>query len=332
MENERDDILQEKFSLEEIQEAGLAIKQAKRIAVISPKNLDGDSLGACCALHIVMKRLGKQSALLCEEDIPDNMKFIPSVHEFSKEFTPEQFDLVILPDCAEEKLIGFQDKHHLFLGGEKTIINIDHHISNKYYGTINIVKPRIATATMVVFKLLRFWNIQITPDIATSLMVGVYTDTGSFMHSNTNDEVFRIAGKLLSYGANLRMLVKSIFKTTPIKTLRLWGTVLSRVRQNDRKITVSYVTENDFEQLGAKPEDLTGIVDYINSVPDSYFSLLLTEFGGKIKGSLRTLRDDINLSKIAEVFGGGGHAKAAGFTMPGKLVVGEYLQVQPQGA
>jgi phosphoesterase RecJ-like protein len=110
--------------------------------------------------------------------------------------------------------------------------------------------------------------------------------------------------------------------------MRLWGKVLSRVRQNDRKITVSYVTDKDFEEVGAKPEDLTGVVDYINAVPDSYFSLLLTEFAGKIKGSLRTLRDDINLSAIAEIFGGGGHAKAAGFTIPGKLVPIERLAIQ----
>ena len=181
---------------------------------------------------------------------------------------------------------------------------------------------------MVMYKLLRFWNVKMTPDIATALMVGIYTDTGSFMHSNTTDEVYTIAGKLLSSGANMRKIVKSIFKTTPISTMRLWGKVLSRVRQNDRKITVSYVTQQDFEEVGAKPEDLTGVVDYINSVPDSYFSLLLTEFARKIKGSLRTLRDDINLSTIAEIFGGGGHAKASGFTIPGKLVRTERLAIQ----
>jgi len=319
---------QNRFSKEEIVEAGMAIKNAKNIAILSPKNLDGDSLGACTALHMVMKRLGKKSTLICEEDIPDNMKFIPTVHEFTKTFDPTLYDLFMITDCAEQKLIGYPDLQAILLDGKKPFINIDHHMSNKYYGTINIVKPKIATTTIVVYKLLHFWNVKITPDIATSLLVGIYTDTGSFMHSNTTDEVYTIAGKLLSAGANMRKIVKNIFKTTPISTMRLWGRVLSRVRQNDRKITVSYVTDKDFEEVGAKPEDLTGVVDYINAVPDSYFSLLLTEFAGKIKGSLRTLRDDINLSAIAEIFGGGGHAKAAGFTIPGKLVPTERLAIQ----
>ncbi len=320
----------DRFTKDEIVAAGTAIKNAKRIAVISPKNLDGDSLGACCALNIVLRNLGKQTQLICLEDIPETMRFIPTIHEFSKELDTSKYDLFIIPDCAEAKLTGFEVSHPELFDGTKEFINIDHHISNKNFGTINIIKPTMASATMVVYKLLKFWNVQITPDIATALMVGLYTDTGSFMHSNTTVAAYETAAQLLSYGANLQRLVRSIFKTTPLSTMKLWGKVLSRVRQNDRKITVSYVTQRDFEETGSKPEELTGVVDFINAVPDSYFSLLLTEFQGKIKGSLRTLRDDVNLSKIAEVFGGGGHAKASGFTIPGKLILEERLRVSAE--
>lgn len=308
---------------EEIVEAGMAIKKAKKIAVISPKNLDGDSIGACCALHIALRHLKKESRLICVEDIPDNMKFVPSVNEFEKGIDPSYYDLFIITDTAETKLFGLDSQLPELLNGEKPLINIDHHISNKLYGTINIVKPHMATATMVLYRLFRAWNVHITPDIATALMVGIYTDTGSFMHGNTTDEVYEVASKLISLGADIRSIVKYIFKTTPLSTMKLWGKVLSRARQNSEKITISYVTEQDFKEVEAKPDDLSGVVDFLNTIPDSYFSLLLMDFGGKIKGSLRTLRDDVNLSKIAAVFGGGGHAKASGFTIPGRLVLEE---------
>lgn len=319
---------QDHFTKEEIVSVGMKIKNAKRIAVISPKNLDGDSLGSTCALNIVLKNLGKQSQLICLADIPDNMRFIPTANEFIQDLDTSTYDLFLITDCGEAKLTGFDKTHPEMFDGTKEFINIDHHISNTKFGTINIVKHQTAAACIVVYRLLKHWNVRITPDIATALMVGIYTDTGSFMHSNTSEEVYQVAGELLSCGASIPKIMKNIFKNTPLSTMKLWGRVMDRARQNDRKITVSYVLQKDFDELGAKPDELSGVVDYINAVPDSYFSVLLTEFEGKIKGSLRTLRDDVNLSDIAKVFGGGGHAKASGFTMPGRLAIDERIRIE----
>ncbi len=316
-------MVQDIYTPEEVVAAGRKIKAARRIAVISPKNLDGDSLGSTCALNLVFKQLGKESQLICLEDIPDNMKFIPSIHEFIKELDTNAYDLFIITDCGEPKLTGFEQTHPEMFDGTKEFINIDHHISNTKFGTLNIVKPGTAAACMVVYRLLKYWNVKITPDIATALMVGIYTDTGSFMHSNTTEEVYRVAGELLSRGASVRKISKHIFKNTPLSTMKLWGRVMERAHKTEQKITISYVLESDFIELGAKPDDLSGVVDYINAVPDSTFSALITEFGGKIKASLRTLREDINVSAIAKLFGGGGHTKAAGFTIPGRLGIAQ---------
>jgi len=139
------------------------------------------------------------------------------------------------------------------------------------------------------------------------------------MHSNTNPITLRMGAKLLQKGANLRLIHKYIFKTTQISTLRLWGRVLQNVYKNEEGITVSVVTENDFKETGADFSELSGVIDYVNSVPNSNFSIILTERDGKVKGSLRTLNNNIDVCEIAGRFGGGGHKKAAGFTVPGRL-------------
>ncbi len=139
------------------------------------------------------------------------------------------------------------------------------------------------------------------------------------MHSNTNSEALRIGARLLAKGANLRGISKEIFNTTKISTMRLWGRVLKNIQRTPKGVTMSVVTQKDFEECGAAYDEMTGVVDYVNSVPGSAYSVILTEKKGAVKGSLRTLNDDVDVSAIAAQYGGGGHIKAAGFTLPGRL-------------
>lgn len=324
-------MVQTTFTKQEIIEAGQLIKNAKNIGILLSKRTDGDNVGSSCALYMVLKHLGKSCEMVMLDEMPENLKFVPKAHEVIHEFQPEKYDLFLVTDCGDPKLTGMLEEYAQIFDGTTPMINLDHHISNKMFGTVNIVKGSMATATMVVYKLFKYWNVHITPDVATALLVGIYTDTGSFMHSNTDTQVYEIAGKLMSLGANVRTISKHIFTTTPISTMRLWGRVLHRAKQTEKKITVSYALESDFESLHAKPDELSGVIDYLNAVPDSIFSLLLSEYQGKVKGSLRTLRDDINLSTLAGIFGGGGHAKASGFTLSGKLDIGASWKIQETG-
>ena len=129
-----------------------------------------------------------------------------------------------------------------------------------------------------------------------------------------------MAGQLQSRGADFKTIVNKLFHTTPINQMKLWGRILNRARINKKNVVSSAVTKSDLQELGLTPKDISGVIDYLNSVPDSKFCVLLSEdLQGNVKGSLRTQRDDVDLSELTASFGGGGHKKAAGFTMPGTL-------------
>src|SRR5205085_12334070 len=121
-------------------------------------------------------------------------------------------------------------------------------------------------------------------------------------------------------------------RTAKLSTLRLWGRVLEKISLTDEGGAISAVTEGDFRATGADYSELTGAIDYVNAVPGMRFSLILSERDGKVKGSLRTLRDDVDVSKMAEKFSGGGHKKAAGFAVPGKLTSEVRWRVEPESS
>jgi phosphoesterase RecJ-like protein len=121
-----------------------------------------------------------------------------------------------------------------------------------------------------------------------------------------------------------------MFRTTPVKTLKVWGRILENTRVNEDGVTVSVITGNDLEELNASADDASGIVDMLNSVPGSKYTVLLHEDkNGKVKGSFRTQSDEVDVANIAEQFGGGGHRKAAGFTMPGRIKQEIHWKIEP---
>jgi phosphoesterase RecJ-like protein len=212
---------------------------------------------------------------------------------------------------------------------KKQIVNIDHHPTNKKFGEINIVDEKVACATEILYDFFEFIKAKITPNTATYLLTGIYNDTGSFMHSNTSLSSYKIAAKLVEAGAALPKIVKHMFKTQSIEQLRLWGKVLSNARMNKKGALVSKVTNDDFIETNSSPSDLMGVINYLNSVSQSNMSILLSEdMKGHVKGSMRTAKDNMDVASLCEKLGGGGHKKAAGFTIPGKIVSEEVWKIE----
>lgn len=296
------------------------IEKAQKILLIAHKKPDGDALGAACGLKLVLDQLGKKTVVACADSVPPYLQFIPGSEKLVKDFKIEDFDLFFVLDCGARYLTKFQESHPLLFKGEVKLINIDHHPSNDYFGTINIVDQQAATTSLIIFYLLQFLKISITPQIATCLLTGLYTDTGSFMHSNTNPEVYQVSAQLLEAGADFKIIIKNVFRNTPLSTLKLWGRVLNSLRITKKGVAVAVATQKDFKESGAGRDELSGVIDLLNSIPGAKFSLLLSEENGnQVKGSFRTREEGINLSRIAQLFGGGGHEKASGFTLPGRL-------------
>ncbi len=296
------------------------INKAERILVISHRKPDADTLGAAICTKIVLNKWGKDVVLACVDKPGKTFSFLPHIDEFVNEFELREFDLVIIVDAGASYMTDFHLKYDDLFKIDIPIINIDHHASNDMYGTVNIVDPESASTTVILYRMLMHWGEIIDDQIATCLLGGIYGDTGSFMHSNTDQEVFDVAADLMNKGAEIDKIGKSLFRTNSVSTLKMWGKALESATLTDDSVVLSIIKEQDYDDIGTRPEHLSGVVDYLNMVPDSKFAVLINEDReGNVKGSFRTRREGVDLSRIASVFGGGGHPKASGFSIPGKL-------------
>lgn len=300
--------------------AGQLFRKAERVLCVAHRKPDGDSLGASLALYHALTGMGKKVDLACVDTPVPMFSFLHGINKFIKDIRPEDYDLLIVSDAGASYMTKYHEIHPNIFNGDIPVINIDHHPSNDNFGTLNLVDVNSASTTLLLFKMFKFLDIKITGDMATALLCGIYNDTGALMHGNTNLEVFEITGKLVEMGGNIQAVTKNLFKTTPISKMKVWGRAMERTTVNEQGVVVTVLTKADFDELNANSEDLAGLVDYINSVPGSKFTVLLNEDEkGNVKGSFRTRRDDVDLAELAGKFGGGGHKKAAGFTMPGRI-------------
>ncbi|MBU1992717.1 MAG: bifunctional oligoribonuclease/PAP phosphatase NrnA [Patescibacteria group bacterium] len=299
-----------------------AYGEAQKILVIAHKKPDGDTLGACLAIDSLLQGLKKDVTLACIDKPVKRYDFLEGVNKFVRDFDYEEYDLIIVCDAGAHYMTGYHEIYpEIFSGKDVPVVNIDHHSSNDYFGTINIVDSDAASTTLILYRYFAWLDLSIiTPEVATDLLIGIYNDTGSLMHSNTTREIFEVSADLAKKGAKSFVISKHLFKNTPLSTLKLWGRVFSNVKVNEDGVAMSVVCEKDFEECGANQDELSGVVDMVNAIPGIKFAVILNEDGqGNVKGSFRTPREDVDLSEIAGVFGGGGHRKAAGFSMPGKV-------------
>jgi len=237
-----------------------------------------------------------------------------------------KYDLILILDCGELALLGKVYRDNMDIFYNTVVLNIDHHVSNDYFGKINVVDPTATSTAEIVLSLidaLEASNGQkklMDEDIATCLLTGITVDTNSFQNQNTSPKAFSISAQLLAAGARQQEIVKHIYKTHDLSTLRLWGKALSNIRfDQDSKIVWTILSRNDFDSVNATDDEVNGLMDeLITSAPGSEIALLLREEkDGVYKASLRTMSDSHDADKIAGFFEGGGHKRAAGFKVKG---------------
>ena len=297
------------------------LAEKTKMIVLAHANPDGDTLGGALGIYLGFKSLGFNIDIACIDGVPKKYRFLSGTEFVQNDFDETQYQAVIFVDCGNKKMVKFQETKPRIISDEMVKINIDHHASNDHFGEINFVPLQVCSSTEVVFRLLQQLNINITPQIATALLLGVYTDTGSFMHQNTTAESYHVGAELLKLGANVTKISKNVFQTYDLKTLKLWGKVLQNLHVTPEGAAIVGVAKKDYEKLGASRSDLEGVIDFVNSMPEAKYSVLLSEDDkGNVKASLRTRKADVDVKALAEQFGGGGHIKASGFTIPnGKL-------------
>ncbi|MCF7905794.1 bifunctional oligoribonuclease/PAP phosphatase NrnA [Candidatus Gracilibacteria bacterium] len=292
------------------------LSTSPRIVILAHAGPDGDAIGSTLGLCEGLKSLGIEASVACLDGVPDFLSFCPFAETMQKDFDENKFDAVWFTDCGAKKMTRFHETKPDILSDKMVKINLDHHPTNDLWGEINFVATHAASSSQIVFRLLQALGAKITPRIATCLLLGIYTDTGSFMHQNTTPEVYQASAELMKLGANAAQISKHVFRSHEFRVLKLWGRVLQNLYVTDDGAAIVGVNKKDYESIGATREDLAGVIDYINSMPEAKYSVLLSEDEkGNVKASLRTRKPDVDVKALAEKFGGGGHIKASGFTI-----------------
>jgi len=299
------------------------LRKYKNFLIIGHKKPDGDAVGSMLALHLALKSVGKNTILACDDHLSERFNFLPDADKIKllEDVVKiiDNIDLVITLDSGVYQLTGLDT--HFSKKELPMILNIDHHQDNPHYGQINLVEADKSSTCEIIYHIIKAINVEIDDKIATCILNGIFLDTDSFKNPNTSTDTLKITSNLLSRGANLKEITKSNLKDKSLSALKLWGITLARLRKNSKLGIIStVVTRSDLENCNASYEDLEGVANFLNSIPEAKASLVLSERDkNEIKGSFRTLHDEVDVSKLAALFGGGGHKKAAGFTIPGQL-------------
>lgn len=252
------------------------------------------------------------------------------------------YDLLVVVDTADLPLLGSLYTDHIDLFSGVPMLNIDHHISNTGFGQMQLIDSTAASATEVLYNWFMHvpeWRDAMTPDTATLLLTGLITDTRSFQNPNTTPRSLEVAAELLEHGARQQEIIEHIYKTKPLSTLKIWGRALNGIQiDKEAGIVWSSISKEDLAEMGASSKETHGLLDeLISTIPEADVHILFTEFedGSGLKASARS-STAIDVSKLAaDAYGGGGHARAAGFRVTGfdnfALQVIECIQNLKQG-
>lgn len=298
------------------------VKSAKRILLATHEDPDGDGLGSLIAFALWLKdtAVAKEIVAFIKGDLPDYLSLLRGIEMCVRELPEREFDLLIGFDYADFKRLGLSE---WFARQPRiNIVTFDHHPGGRYQGDILLVDTAASSSTLVVYRFLNHIGASISPDIATCILSGIVTDTGGFVHSNTNTEAFMVAAEMMRRGADFSRITREVFRKKDPKYLRLWGEALFGTHfDKESGLVVSRVTSNDLKKHGAEKEAMVEFSSVLGTVEGSRCSVFLNQDSDDadyIRGSLRSEEyKNFDVSRLAAAFGGGGHKLASGFRIKG---------------
>jgi phosphoesterase RecJ-like protein len=301
-----------------LQKIAEEIRSGHRFLISSHENPEGDALGSILALGLALKQLGKEVSVLNQDPTPELLSFLPGAEEIVHQVPPDaSFDVAFALDCGDKQRLGEE-----FIKVQKIgkVINIDHHISNSYFGDINFVDPDASSAAEIVFDLLRILRVRLSPGVAENIYAGILTDTGSFRYSNTSAKTFSVARACLLAGVKPWKVADRVYETQPLPRLRLLPLVLETLEVTEKgRISWVWVTKKMVDEAGATMDLTEDFINFPRSLKGVEVALLLREVSPvQYRVSLRS-RGGVDVSRIALAFQGGGHPNAAGCTVEGTL-------------
>jgi phosphoesterase RecJ-like protein len=307
------------------------IRARQRFVVTSHARPDGDGIGSALACGQILRVMGKDAEVVMHDGVPRIYQNLPFAERaIQADAVPANLssnDAVVLLECDSIRRAGLEGLEKCFL------INIDHHASGRNFAHINWIDSTVMATAELVYRLARLACVPVDRDIATCLYTGLMTDTGSFMFEGTNEHTFTVARELVLAGADPAHCARHIYFGHSTAKMRLLGAALSNLHREGALAWI-WVTQDEMQRFGAREEDCEGLVNYALSIADVQVAIFFRELpDSRYRVSIRS-KGEVNVSAVAEHFGGGGHKCASGCSIDGPLDAAvsrivERLRVEP---
>jgi len=286
--------------------------------ITAHERLDGDALGSELAMYHMLRQMGKEATIYNQDVTPENYMFFTGSDQITNELPPlESFDAAFILDCSELQRVG---KEAAKIAAIPCLINIDHHFSNGGFCEAQLIDPRASSTGELICRLLAYMGIATTREMATCLYTAILTDTGGFRYGNTGRGTLLAAADLVAGGADPQWISENVYETNAPARIRLLAAILPKLTIDEGgRVGSITVTQQDLASTGALPEHTDGFVDLPRTIRGVDISVLYAELpDGSFKLSLRS-KGNVNVERVARVFGGGGHINAAGCRIEGKI-------------
>lgn len=319
-------------------QAYLKIKNARRLLIVSHVNPDGDAVSSVCVFLELASMLKVEAVAYCHDKRTSAFNYLIGESEIrsdkNKILPLTDYDVVVVVDCGSLSRTNLEEEINLVhqTVDRPYIIEFDHHPKIDDYADLEIRQPDKAAAVEIIYNFLKENKVTLNKNLANCILTGILTDTGNFLYSSSSNVNIAIASEMLNYGAQFPKIVNNTLHNQNILTMKLWGITMENLRINERyNIAYSVISKNDIDELlkiGSAADierylnydvygDIAGFLSTLSEV--QAVMLLREEKEGRIKGSLRTSRPDVDISTLAQQLGGGGHPKASGFVIDGHI-------------
>lgn len=292
------------------------IKKYNSFIITSHVSPDGDALGSSIALGLALKKLGKKVIYNIDPSLGDKLSFLTDITQLSPNKNINKYDVAICLDCSD--INHLYDSNSIKHGEQ--IINIDHHINNHRYGSINFIDSKAGATGEIIYDLIKQLGVDVDKDMAIALYTAIVTDTGGFKYSNTTSRTHLITSELLKLPISPWKINKKLFDEHSKSKIFLIGKAMNSLRLYfNGKLALIQINLNDLEEVGATPGDIEGIINYGRDIIGVEVAVLIKENKpGEYKVGFRS-NEYIDVGEIALSLGGGGHIRASGCTMRGNI-------------
>lgn len=287
------------------------INCSRRIGLTYHVSPDGDAIGSLLALKFALQKLNKEVVVFSKDNLKNNtsLSFLPEIHKIdgNNYNVDKSIDLLIIVDCGNIERVSCNFDVH-----ETETLGIDHHISNENYCKYNFINSKSSSTGEIIYEIIKHLGVDIDKDISTCIYTSIMTDTGGLRFECATQKTFDIVGDIVGSGLDFWNVYEKLFLVQPYSKIKLLSLIFDKLKIVDDRICIIKITEDMLNKSGSCDEHTSDIVSTGLTIEGVMVSVLIKSFQNKVKVSLRS-KDYIDVCKIAQMFGGGGHIKAAAF-------------------